>query len=99
MPDPAGRKRRERARADLISAVEQLGYPSEFGEVIASQLGGERSMRRMTSYLRCAHPRSPEEIADEMIAILDQRSRWVERKISERAGAHLTAFYDQDRNE
>jgi hypothetical protein len=90
---------REAARADLIDAIEQLGYPGEFGEVIASQLGGEWSLRRMTSYLRGANPRSPEEIADEMLAILQMRERYVEQKISEHANASITAFYNRERDE
>ena len=90
---------REAARADLIDAIEQLGYPGEFGEVIASQLGGEWSLRHMTSYLRGANPHSPEEIADEMLAILQMRERYVEQKISEHANASITAFYNRERNE
>lgn len=97
MADKTERQRREDARLDLIRAIEQLGYPEEFGVVIASQLGGEKSMRRMTSYLRGAKPRSPEEIADEMLAILESRSRWVETKISQRANDSLTAFYNRPR--
>lgn len=90
---------REAARADLIDAIEQLGYPGEFGEVIACQLGGEWSLRRMTSYLRGANPHSPEEIADEMLAILQMRERYVEQKISEHANASITAFYNRERDE
>lgn len=90
---------REAARADLIAAIEELGYPGEFGEVIAGQLGGEWSLRRMTSYLRGASPHSPEEIADEMLAILQMRERYVEQKISEHANASLTAFYNRERDE
>ena len=90
---------RQAARADLIDAIEQLGYPGEFGEVIASQLGGEWSLRRMTSYLRGANPHSPEEIADEMLAILQMRERYVEQKISEHANASITAFYNRERDE
>ena len=93
------RRLREAARADLVTAIEELGYPGEFGEVIASQLGGERSMRRMTAYLRGADPRSPEEIADEMLAIIQVRDAWVEQKIGERANASITAFYNRDREE
>lgn len=92
-------QRRERARQDLIRAVELLGYPAEFGEVIAQQLGGEKSMRRMEGYLRNAHPNSPEEIADEMLAILAQRRSWVEQKISQRANDSVTAFYNRPRDD
>ena len=98
MADASERARRETARAELIDAIEQLGYPAEFGEVIAHELGGEKSMRRMTAYLRGADPHSPEQIADEMLAILDQRHRWVEQKIGERANASVTAWYNRDRS-
>lgn len=92
-------RRREAARTALIRAVEDLGYPAEFGEVIAHELGGEHSMRRMTTYLRGAHPHTPEEIADEMLAILQMRHTWVEQKISEHANASITAFYNRPREE
>ena len=90
---------REEARRDLIDAIEQLGYPGEFGEVIARELGGEKSMRRMSAYLRGAHPHSPEEIADEMLAIIQLRETWVEQKVSEHANASITAFYNRPRDE
>ena len=93
------RMAREAVRTDLIAAIEELGYPGEFGEVIASQLGGEWSMRRMTSYLRGADPHSPEEIADEMLAILQMRERYVEQKISEHANASITTFYNRERDD
>lgn len=99
MTSKSDRQRREEAREDLIRAIEHLGYPEEFGIVIASQLGGEKSMRRMTSYLRGAQPHSPEEIADEMLAIIGNRSRWVETKISQRANDNLTAFYNRPRED
>lgn len=93
------RQRRQQAREQLVDAVEQLGYPAEFGEVIAHELGGEKSMRRMTAYLRGANPHSPEEIADEMLAILQLRHTWVEQKISEHANASITAFYNRERDD
>lgn len=99
MADDTERQRKEAARAALVAAIEDLGYPAEFGEVIAHELGGEKSMRRMTAYLRGADPHSPEEIADEMLAILEQRNRWVEQKISERANASITSFYNRPREE
>ena len=91
-------RRKEAARNELVAAVVKLGFPPEFGSVIAEQLGGEKSMRHMTSYLRGAKPRSMEEVADELLAILEQRSSWVEHKISERANASITAFYNRPRD-
>ncbi len=99
MASKAERERREAARDELVAAVEQLGYPAEFGEVMAHELGGEKSMRRMTAYLRGANPQSPEEIADELVAILEQRRSWIQRSMSERANASVTAFYNREREE
>lgn len=93
------RQRRQQAHDELVDAIEQLGYPAEFGEVIAHELGGEKSMQRMTAYLRGADPHSPEEIADEMLAILQLRHSWVEQKVSQRANDSMTAFYNREREE
>ena len=40
-------------------------------------------MSRMIRYLRNANPRSAEEIADEMLAIMEDRNRWVQKKEAE----------------
>lgn len=93
------RAAKERAYRELIDAVVDLGYPEEFGEVLAQELGGEKSMRRMASYLRQAQPTSPEQIADEMLAIVAQRRSWVEHKITERANASITEFYNRPRED
>lgn len=85
------------AYKELIAAIVAKGYPEAFGKVIARNLGSENTMRRMTGYLRSANPRSAEEIADEMLAIMSDRDRWVEKKKSEEANAkyneYLNGFY------
>lgn len=75
------------AYRELIGTVVRLGYPEEFGKVIAKNLGSEKTMRRMTSYLYSAKPRSAEEIADEMLAIMSDRERWIAKKEAEEANA------------
>lgn len=81
----------------LIGAVVACGFPAEFGQALAAGLGGEKSLRRMTGYLLSARPRSMEEVADEMVAICDQRDHWVERKKSEYYQAKVNEFYNRDR--
>lgn len=56
------------------------GYPAQFGKDIAKNLGSEKAMNRMISYLNKANPRSAEDIADEMLAIMEDRKRWREKK-------------------
>lgn len=70
-------------REKLIKTLIDMGYPEEFGVTLASQLRTDKAIGRMISYLFSAKPRSAEEIADEMLAICDNRDRWVQKKESE----------------
>ena len=89
----------DQARLELLYAVVALGYPEEFGIVLAAELRTPKAMQRLAGYLRQAQPTSPEQIVDEMLAIAAMRDRWVEQKISEHANASLTAFYNRPREE
>ena len=75
--------RREQIYRDLVQTLVRMGYPKEFGAVIADNLRTERTMSRMISYLRQANPRSADEIADEMLAIMEDRERWIRKKTAE----------------
>ena len=75
------------AYRELVSAIVRMGYPKEFGKIIAKNLGSEKTMRRMTAYLYSAKPRTAEEIADEMLAIMSDRERWIAKKEAEAASA------------
>lgn len=89
----------DRAYEELVAAVVSCGFPAEFGQALAVGLGTENAMRRMTGYLHGARPRSMEEVADEMVAICEQRDRWVERKKSEYYQSKVNEFYNRDRDE
>lgn len=86
---------KERSRAELhselVRTIVTMGYPAEFGDAIATQLGTENTMQRMIGYLNRMQPQSAEEIADEMLAICDDRDRWRKKKEAE--------FYNQKYNE
>ena len=71
------------ARLDLIRTLARMGYPEEFGAAIADNLRTEKMIRRMIRYLEHARPRSAEEIADEMLAIMEDRERWIQKKTTE----------------
>ena len=47
---------REKIREQLIRTVVQMGYPEEFGMVIAENLRTEKTMSRMIGYLKSAKP-------------------------------------------
>ena len=75
------------AYRELIETIVRMGYPEELGKAVAKNLGSEKTMRRMTAYLHSAKPRSAEEIADEMLAIMSDRERWIRKKKAEEANA------------
>ncbi len=78
-------------REELIRTIVRMGHPEEFGAMIADSLRTEKWMSRMIGYLRNARPKTAEEIADEMLAILDDRDRWRKKKEAE--------YYNQKYNE
>lgn len=82
----------KKAYAELIHTITDMGYPEDFGKMIASSLGSENTMKRMTGYLLKAAPETPEEIVDEMLAIDSDRNRWKEKKESEEASRKYYEF-------
>ena len=94
-----GRKNRlewSMAKADLCREVRSLGFPVEFADLLAKELGSPRAMDRMTSYLRQAHPRTMEMIIDEMLAICADAEAWREKKESQRAQAGYSAWLNSE---
>ena len=73
----------ERATEDLIQTLRKMGYTESFGLLIAANLRTEKMIGRMIGYLKNAKPQSDAEIADEMLAIMDDRDRWTQKKMSE----------------
>lgn len=68
------------SRNDLARAVAALGYPEEFADLLAKQLGSPKAIDRLASYIRQAHPDSMEMIIDEMLAIRAEIDAWKEKK-------------------
>jgi len=74
---------RKAAETELVKTIVRMGYPEAFGNAVSENLGSEKMMRRMTAYLHYARPKSAEEIADEMLAIMEDRERWRQKKEAE----------------
>ncbi len=70
-------------REQLVLQISQMGHPREFGELIADSLGTEKTMRRLSMNLTKTGYQPAEQIADEMLAIVSDRDRWVEKKKNE----------------
>ena len=76
-----------RARAELVRAVTQLGFPEELGTAIAKSLGSPKAMRRMTAYLHYEKPKRAELVVDEMLAIQSEIEAWREKMTGREANA------------
>lgn len=92
------RKNKERVKGELIALLVGMGYPGAFGEMIASGLGSESTMRRMIGYLKGAKPDNPEDIADEMLAICADRDSWIRKKSSEYYNSKLNIYMNEGLN-
>lgn len=73
----------EKKRKQVISLIQRLGYPEEFGILIAQELGTEKQMSRMVGYLlQCKNPRI-EDVVDEMLAIKEDFASYQRKHIRE----------------
>ena len=80
------------SRDQLAKAVVSLGYPGEFADLLAKQLGSPKAIDRLTSYLYHAKPRSMEMIIDEMLAIRAEIDAWARKKEGQSAQAGITRW-------
>lgn len=74
-------------RTELIKEIERLGFPTALGEAVAKNLGSEKTMSRMLGYLKNVKPDKEELIVDEMLAIMEDRKRWIDKKEAEYSNA------------
>ena len=74
-------------RDRLVSALADLGYPGELGNIIAEHIGSPKGMERMISYLNYVRTDRIELIADEMMSIKSDIDRWRELQESRRANS------------
>ncbi len=84
------------ARRRLGAAVAALGYPREFADLMARQLGSPGAMDRMAGYLERARPASMEMIVDEMLAISEEIETWRKKKEGQAAQAGYSAWLSSE---
>ena len=73
----------ERLKDELITLTVRRGYPAELGALMAAELGTEKTITRMITYLTHVAPERAEDMVDEMLAIQSDRDFWVDKKKSE----------------
>ena len=84
------------ARDRLAGMITSLGFPEEFADLLAKQLGSPRSIDRMTDWLYHVRPRSVEMVVDEMLAICSDVEAWRKKKESEEAQWDYTRWLNSD---
>ena len=85
-----------RSRDELAAAVTSLGYPAEFADLLAKQLGSPKAIDRLTSYIYQAKPGSVEMIIDEMLAIRAEIEAWREKRESRDAQDGYSAWLNSE---
>ena len=84
------------ARNRRAAAAASRGYPAEFADLLAKQLGSPKAIDRLASYLDQAHPGSMEMIIDEMLAIRAEIEAWREKKESQAAQESYSAWLNSE---
>ena len=77
----------------LYDLMVSKGYPPEFSAIIADELHTEFTAARMIGYISRSDRLPLEEVADEMLAILSDRDRIVEKHALEHAQSKINEMY------
>ncbi len=67
----------------------RAGYPPEFAALVAKEMNTENLARRMIAYVSRVGLIPPEEFADEMLAIIEDRDRYMKKHLTEEAQAKV----------
>ena len=84
------------SRDRLAKAAAALGYPEEFADLLAGQLGSPKGIDRLASYLYQAKPGSMEMIIDEMLAIRADIDAWRDKIESREAQAGYSRWLNSE---
>ncbi|RGH08457.1 hypothetical protein DWW39_09470 [Clostridium sp. AF15-31] len=85
-------KPRSEASKNLYQMMLDRGYPAEFCEVITQNLNTDFTAGRMIGYLSHYQTLPMEEVVDEMLAILTDRNRIIQKKELERNNAKWNEY-------
>ena len=84
------------ARDRLAGTITSLGFPEEFADLLAKQLGSPKAIDRMTDWLYHVRPRSVEMVVDEMLAICADIEAWRKKKESQEAQWGYTRWLNSE---
>ena len=76
----------------LYKLMLRKGYPEEFSRLICAEMSTDFTAERMMSYVSGPKKRL-EDVADEMVAIMDLRDRLINKHITEHANRSINELY------
>ena len=79
----------------LYNYMNKMGYPKEFSDLITQNLNTDYTAKRMIGYLKSSVKVSAEEVADEMLAILSDRNRFIEKKLNEESNSKWNMIMEE----
>ncbi len=79
-------------REELRTAMTELGFPAELGDLAAKHLESPKAMDRMLGYLAYEKPSKIEVVVDEMLAIRSEIDAWREKKAAEEANRRYNEY-------
>ena len=77
----------------LLRLMIRTGYPPDFARLVAREMKTEYLARRMIAYVNRMGLIPPEEFADEMLSIIEDRNRLRDKHIAEEAQAGINEMY------
>ncbi|MDO4458741.1 MAG: hypothetical protein Q4C42_01445 [Clostridia bacterium] len=91
-------KKKSPLSIDLYYLMVKKGYPEAFAMLITDELNTDFTAKQMIGYLSHLERPSLEDVADEMLAIVEMRNRIMEKKINEAANARWNEYLNRDRS-
>ncbi len=82
----------------LYRLMVRTGYPSDFAALVSREMNTDYLSRRMLLYVNKVGLIPPEEFADEMLAIIEERDRFRDKHRAEDAQMKLNEIYESGLN-
>jgi hypothetical protein len=92
-------KPRTEKSLQLYDVMLKRGYPQEFCEQVTLNLNTDWTANRMLGYLSHYKKLPMEEVADEMVSILSDRNRIMQKKELESTNARWNEYLNQRKEE
>jgi hypothetical protein len=92
-------KPRTEKSLQLYDVMLKRGYPQEFCEQVTLNLNTDWTANRMLGYLSHYKKLPMEEVADEMLSILSDRNRIMQKKDLESSNARWNEYLNRRREE